>query len=388
MIQNAKLVRLPDTPQKALLKLWDRPDPLEKKMLFEQELPYFQFYLNLAITNIQGIANLDKQMFREQEVVKALMSLDEATRFRLADFLWLSKVDDAKSLFLKDCRPKDCCPSFPSKGENDVSSFFSCDNTSCPLRNRHEMNDAYCSNHDVRIIVQLYRLRNFLAHYTRPETTIDALVTDHQFYTFFAGWLFGEAKSKALDGQIKTDKLYKMKLMNQQTGEKDTPRKDCQFAFTRKGLVFLICLGLYKHEAHEFCQALNDMKLPTKELLELEQPDEEERTQLGKKKSQRNAARELFTYFCMRESYGAVWQDDHNYIYFTDLLEYLNKVPLLSLDYLALRKERERLAEDCAKSQESESNKEWKYNLDRNARYEHRFVSYSLLRGLRHSAQH
>lgn len=382
MMKQAKQVLLPADPKEALLKLWDRPDKSERRWLFEHELPYFQFYLNLAITHIQGIAHLDESKFDEEAIVKQIMKLDKETRFRLADFLWLSKVDDAKSLFYKDCCPQECAISFPeekkpcndeagnlAEGKDDVKSFFPCCNERCPLRAKDE-----CSNYDARIIVQLYRLRNFLAHYTRPDTTIGALLTDYQFYTFFAGWLFGEAKSKALNGQIKTDKLHKMKLMTQQTEGKDTPREQCQYAFTRKGLVFLICLALYKHEAHEFCQALVDMKLPTKELLAVEQPDEDAQTALRKKKSQREASRELFTYFSMRESYGAVWKDDHNFIYFTDLIEYLNTVPLVSLDYLALRKERELLAEDCAKSEESESNKLWKYSL--HGRQKERFLSF------------
>ena len=320
-------IALPANRELAINKLFDAANREKTQAIRKQELPVFQLYLNYAVTNIQEIAKLPEGLFREDDMVKELEKKDDQTLQRLANFLWLFKVDNPEQDFGR----------------------------------------SYRSN-AIAIAKQIFLLRNFFCH---PKGDgIAPLVVNHNFYQFFAGWLSAEARDHSLKLGVKTNKIYEMKIMNVQ--EKNDDRSKQTYAFTRKGIILLTCLALYKDDATEFLQAMHDMKLTTRELIE--EGDEEEIESARKKASSRKAFHEMFTYFSMRRSYGAVNSENHDWACFTDIIGYLNKVPGVSLDYLALDNERNMLAQRAAESTESDENKEFKYTLHR--RRKERFLSF------------
>ena len=321
-------VALPDNKNEALNKLFDSAGYEKTRAKIDKELPFFQYYLNQAVVNLQklGAPELGRDEDKVQRLIEGLS--DEKIQV-LADFLWLFKTDNPGEDF-KDYRKT-----------------------------------------TTMLVDRIFRLRNFFCHPERGP--IAPLITDTVFYHFFAGWALGEARLHSLEGGVKSDRIFKMSIMNAQEIDKDDRTRNT-FAFTRRGIVMLICMALYKDEAIEFCQALDDMKLPRVELDEELEQSEEEQTELRKKASIRKAYHLVFSYFSKKRSFNAVDQENHDFVCFTDIIGYLNKVPMVSMDYLALNEERERLAKLDAESTESEENRRFKYTLHR--RMKDRFLSF------------
>ena len=221
------------------------------------------------------------------------------------------------------------------------------------------------------LAMQIFKLRNFFCHPNKG--TIEPLVVNMDFYHFFAGWLLGEARMNSLENGVKSDRIFKMSVMNLQRKDNDDRTRNT-YAFTRRGIILLTCLALYKDDAIEFCQVMHDMKLPRVELEEDDELTEEEKAACRKKASIRKAYHLVMTYFSQKRRRHAVNQENLDFVHFTDIIGYLNKVPGVSLDYLALNDERSMLASLAAASTESEENKRFKYTLHH--RMKDRFLTF------------
>lgn len=330
----------------ALEKLFDDPDKGEVTRNISNEIPVFQLYLTIALDNVERIcerfeAKNDREKVNwghDYEPSKIRRYLEREGNCgmveKLANFLWIFKIDNPADDYKKyECRAR-----------------------------------------TIDLVERLYMMRSFLCHLN--NSGIDSLIAGHSFYTFFEGELADNARNEAVSNCTKTDKILKMRLMTPQVicyegeGEKMGKRisSECTYAFTRKGIIMLICLALYKDEAAEFCQSLHDMKLCRKDVLEecaaMEEAERENILRpLKKKASTRRAMHIFFSYYSMRRGYGAVREEDHDFICFTHILGYLNKVPSTAMAYLALKQERKMLDDLRRESTESESNKETKYML-------------------------
>lgn len=310
------------------------------------DIPVFQLYLTIVLDNIERICKRFEAKYNDNETVnwghdyepsKIRKYLErEGNRKlveKLANFLWIFKIDN---------------PADDYKAEE-------------------------CRDRAIDLVERLYMMRSFLCHLN--NSGIDSLIAGHSFYTFFEGELADNARNEAVSNCTKADKILKMRLMTPQVicyeGEDlqhgKRIRSGCTYAFTRKGIIMLICLALYKDEAAEFCQSLHDMKLCRKDVLEeyaaMEEAEREKNLcTLRKKASPRRAMHIFFSYYSMRRGYGAVREEDHDFICFTHILGYLNKVPSTAMAYLALKKERKML-DDLREKSKNESNKETKYML-------------------------
>lgn len=315
------------TRYNALEKLFDDPDKGEVTRNISNEIPVFQLYLTIALDNIERICDQFEAKYNDSEKVnwghdyepsKIRRYLErEGNRElveKLADFLWIFKID------------------------NPADDYKKCE----------------CRARAIDLVERLYMMRSFICHLN--NSGIDSLIAGHSFYTFFEGELAGSARNEAVSNCTKTDKILKMRLMTPQKicyegeGEKMGKRisSECTYAFTRKGIIMLICLALYKDEAAEFCQSLHDMKLRRKDVLEeyaaLEEAEREKNLcTLRRKASTRRAMHIFFSYYSRRRGYGAVSEEDHDFICFTHILGYLNKVPSTAMAYLALKQERKML---------------------------------------------
>ena len=323
-------VALPNNKSRAIEKLFDSAGTDRTTAKIKAELPVFQYYLNVAVTNIQELAGLDSHLFKPKKVKKALETKDDSVIQRLADFLWLFKLDNPGQDF----------PDYKEKS--------------------------------IMLVKQIFMLRNFFCH--PEEGDIAPLVVNQEFYHFFAGWALGEARVHSLEGGVKSDRIFKMNVMNAQDVNDDDKTKNT-YSFTRRGIVMLVCMALYKDETTEFCQSLKDMKLPNIELDDEDTVNDAEQTELRKKASIRKAYHLVMSYFSQKRSYNAIDQENRDFVSFTDIIGYLNKVPSVCMDYLALNDERKMLADLEAQSTESEDNKRFKYTLHR--RMKDRFLSFA-----------
>lgn len=331
----------------ALRKLFDDPDKEKVTKNISNEIPVFQLYLTIALDNIERICKQFEAKYNDSEKVnwgydyepsKIRKYLEREGNCgmveKLANILWIFKIDNPAGDYKKD----------------------------------------ECRARAIDLVERLYMMRSFLCHLN--NSGIDSLIAGHSFYTFFEGELADNARNEAVSNCTKTDKILKMRLMTPQVicyegkGEKKGKRisSECTYAFTRKGIIMLICLALYKDEAAEFCQSLHDMKLRRKDVLEeyaaMEEAEREKNLcTLRKKASTRRAMHIFFSYYSRRRGYGAVSEEDHDFICFTHILGYLNKVPSTAMAYLALKQERKMLDDLREKSTKNESNKETKYML-------------------------
>lgn len=358
-----------------------------------KEIPVFQMYLNMAVTNLQDLARpfaLDENMYAEEKVERQLKSnkpeIKEVVE-KLANFLWLFQEDNPSEDY----------------GEEEYRSYT------------------------VALVKRLYLLRNFFCHMN--EKGIDALIADQKFYRFFAGNLTHQALNEAVKRNRQTDRLAGMKVMNPQEfcyhddilkvfpGCHDAEdlrrelmvdpmprmskeeieerlgvvaannelakdyeiRQENKYAFTRKGIVLLICMALYRDQAVEFCQALHDFKLVNNRWDEEEwewfgqdllpgEESNEMKAKIQKKTNSRQAFQDFFSYFSMKRSYNAVNAEDHNFACFADILGYLNKVPPVAWDYLSLEKERRMLAEKQAESGLGDKHRDSRFVLHKRAK--------------------
>lgn len=321
-------VTLPADRQKALKKLLSDPKDFQK---VEREKKEFLLYLSYAVDNIQNIANLSPDIFKEEKIANLLDEKEDGVIYKLAHFLWLFAIEE---------------PGRDYKEEE--------------IRKLTKL-----------LVVQIFALRNLFAHPDKGD--IEAFHINRDLYVFLEGNLRHLSTDNAADKGRRVDKLYKLKLMNCLDASKEMEKR--VYELTRRGIIFITCLALYKDEAHEFCQHLKDMYVPPKKYSPnfYFEPkfDVPEKSNVSRIKS----LVDLFTFFSCRRSHKDIDLMDLDYMSFSDILGYLNKVPAEAYDYLTLDEENNRLQELKQQSEESEENKEFKYRLRR--RDKERFMSFA-----------
>ena len=301
----------------------------------KDETPQFIAYLTLALQNISEILGKDKDCdlsnkSKSETVVQKLESSGKL--YEVASFLWLHRMDN-------------------------------------PGRDYRDYADKATA-----IVVKLWELRNMFVH-PREDKSSKVLVVEPSFYQFVEGELYSEARREnALGLGRKSEKAFKLRLFNPNNDGKT------KYEFTRKGMIFLVCLALYRHDAAEFIQQFPDMQLPPLEWqMELglaPQMSEAELVALRKKGGSVKAILDAFTYFSMRSSRTDIDVANKDYLNFANILLYLNKVPSAAFPYLLLEDEAKRLADAAADSNESEANKRFKYVLQE--RKKDRFLTLAL----------
>ena len=295
------------------------------------EVPSVILYLNYAINNLWTLAGMPaKDSENVDQLVKKLVA-DERTFERIADFLWTFKFDEPQRDF------------------------------SAAISDRGSLKDWKTSAE--KIIRKIFDLRQFFIH--SGEAGIGPVELDETLYRFLEGVLGNEARKAAGENPaFQTDKVNQLKIANK-FGH-DNPK----FQLTRKGIIFLTCLALYKDEAEQFCSLMHDLKLPKDDRLtpgEMKNLTDEEFNRIrpsGKKK----ALRAFFTHFSYRRGRKSLDAENQDHILFADLVTHLNKVPEPAYEYLRLDEERERLAALAAASTEDEKNKRDKYALKKRDR--------------------
>ena len=327
---------LPEKRMDALADLHINPTHKLRK----DESPYFLLYLNYAVNNICDITGIGQFINQEFRACQEIKQKGTAVIRKLANFFWLFQAEDP----MRD---------FPDYEEKTLM-----------------------------IVEKIYALRNYFAHLEQNGS--GPLVVTRDFYVFVEGCLAGKAKERIMRPGIRMDKLFKMKLFAQHDRTQQT------YDFTRKGLIFLICLALYRDDAMEFTQCLEDMKLPVCPKNSISFDDcmtlcSEENASVCKPGSAR-AFIEFFTCYSARRgrSVNFLAEDSSDsgkihsclsYLSFADIIGYLNKVPPAAMDYLTLESENARLALEKSQSTESEENKEFKYKLHK--RFRDRFLSFA-----------
>lgn len=327
---------LPERRMDALADLHINPTHKLRK----DESPYFLLYLNYAVNNICDITGIDTHLNQEFTVCQEIKKKGTAVIRKLANFFWLFQADDPRRDF----------PDYEEK--------------------------------TLMIVEKIYALRNYFAHLEQNGS--GPLVVSRDFYVFVEGCLAAKAKERIMRPGIRMDKLFKMKLFAQRDRELQT------YDFTRKGLIFLICLALYRDDAMEFTQCLEDMKLPAcpKNCVAPEDCTTccAEEAESASKPGSARAFIEFFTCYSARRgrSVNFLTEDSSDsgkihsslsYLSFADIIGYLNKVPPAAMDYLSLESENARLALEKSQSTESEENKEFKYKLHK--RFRDRFLSFA-----------
>lgn len=295
------------------------------------EVPSVILYLNYAINNLWALAGMPaKDAENVEQLMKKLFD-DEKAFERIADFLWTFKFDEPQRDF------------------------------SAAISDRGSLKDWKTSAE--KIIRKIFDLRQFFIH--SGEAGIGPVELDETLYRFLEGVLGNEARKAAGENPaFQTDKVNKLKIANK-FGH-DNPK----FQLTRKGIIFLTCLALYKDEAEQFCSQMHDLKLPKDDRLtpgEMKNLTDEEFNRIrpsGKKK----ALRAFFTHFSYRRGRKSLDAENQDHILFADLVTHLNKVPEPAYDYLKLDEERGRLAALASASTEDEKNKRDKYTLKKRDR--------------------
>ena len=300
---NTRSKSLPKEGMRALnyLKIIGNNNPNGRNI---DEWPVFILYTNYAVNNIQAITGASaNDPFR---IIAELEKKDPGVIDKLANFLWLFKVDSPREEF-EDYR--------------EIT---------------------------LELVRKIFALRNFFAHCDDNLSTAP-LHAKRQFYVDFVGRIFPLALQGITGPGMKSEKAFKMKLMN-----KTLNTQWGEYEFTRKGLIALICLALYKDEAEEFCRSLVGMNVPD---------DKDAKPECNQATAR--TLRELFSHFSFRRGRKHIDAGDSDFMCFSDCINYLNKTPRVSMDYLALQEERDMLTALAEKSNESEDNKRDKYTLHR-----------------------
>jgi len=312
-------------------------NPQTRKDEFKDEVPQFITYLTLALQNVSEIIGKRKDLSNLRDESSVKTALEESGRlFEVASFLWMYRVEE-------------------------------------PGRDYDRIKKGEYADRAKEIVVALWKLRNMFVHpYERNAAR--ALIVSPEFYRFIEGELYSEAREHALGPGRKSEKIFKLKLFNPHDDARTT------FEFTRKGLIFLTCLGLYRHDASEFIQQFPDLQLPPREW-QVEQgyrakPSESELVELRKKGGVVKSILDAFTWYSMRASRMDIDVANSDYLNFANILVYLNKVPSAAYNYLLLDDEAKRLTKRAAASQESEENKRFKYLLQE--RKKDRFLTLAL----------
>ena len=208
-------VVLPNDREQAFQQLFAAGGQVPTLARLERELPAFSLYLNYAVDNLKALVGLNND---EDKLATRLAHMTDDEVAKLADFLWAFRCE---------------CP------ERDLPKEF-----------------VDCREAVTGVVTSLFNLRHYFVH--RGHAGIAPLLADRKLYVMFEGVLFPMARGEALRPGRKTEKLFKLKLMNVQEYDEDKEKR--VYAFTRKGLIFLICMALYKDDAEEFCRLLDDMK--------------------------------------------------------------------------------------------------------------------------------
>ena len=323
MEREKRMKILPDNRYEALRDL--HINPTHKKQ--RDESPAFLLYLNYAVNNICDITGIPPETSAKGAVNSIKGKGANAIR-KLANFFWLFQADD-------------------------------------PARDFPEY-----VGQTLVIAEKIYQLREYFAHLN--EYGAEPLSVDRGFYELVGGILCGQALKNSVKPGLQTAKLFKMKLFAVRDREKHI------YEFTRRGLIFLICLSLYRDDAMEFTQALEDMKLPScpkGQDIQLDCPCECEDI-AACKPGVAKAFVSMFTYFSARRGRSVnLLADDLNYMSFADISGYLNKAPADSITYLSLDDENSRLRALAEASTESEKNKLFKYTIHKRIR--DRFLSFA-----------
>lgn len=310
-------------------------NPQTRREEQKDETPQFIAYLTLALQNISEILGKDDDCdLTNKSKAKAVEEklASSGKLFEVASFLWLHRVENPGR-------------DFPDYAEKTTS-----------------------------IVVKLWELRNMFVHWSQDKAS-KVLVVEPAFYQFVEGELFNEARREnALGAGRKTEKVFKLRLFSPNNEAKT------KYEFTRKGMIYLVCLALYRHDAAEFLQQFPDMQLPPLEW-EMEQgivprKTEAELVSLRKKGGSVKAILDAFSYFSMRSSRTDIDVANKDYLNFANILLYLNKVPSAAYPYLSLDAEAQRLVEAEKNSNESEENRHFKYVLQE--RKKDRFLTLAL----------
>ena len=325
---------LPENRMAALKVLYINPT----HKLKTDESSYFLLYLNYAVNNICDITGIGPEINNGATACREIRKKESAVIRKLANFFWLFQAEDP----MRD---------FPDYEEKTLM-----------------------------IVEKIYELRNYFSHLEQNFKT--PLVVSREFYVFVEGCLAAKVKEQIMRPGIRMDKLFKMKLFNRNQSLQT-------YEFTRKGLIFLICLALYRDDAMEFTQCLEDMKLPVCPKNSISFDDcmthcSEENVSVCKPGSAR-AFIEFFTCYSLRRGRSVNFFTEESsdpgtihsclsYLSFADIIGYLNKVPPTAMDYLTLEAENARLTLEKSQSTESEENKEFKYKLHK--RFRNRFLSF------------
>lgn len=336
----------PRPPRRPQIVEGSRNNALRILKITPDEQTAFVTYLNYAVNNLSEVAGV---AFSDERKVRADVFRGEPADIqrrisRLADFLWSFREKD------------------PSADESGYKAKLG-------------------GGHDdmaVWLTEKIVALRNFFSHVNRKDCV--PLVVSHDEYVFVEGILGAAARDAAMGPGLNPAKAQKLKLATHHVKEDHT------YEFTRKGLVFLTCLGLYKDESEEFCHLFHEMKVPDRiedADLDEEMPDGRHRAVLGLEdldkfaglKGKGRALIELFTFYSYRRGRQSLDAANLDFMQFADVIGCLNKVPAPAFEYLPLEKEHAELEALKAASTESEENKRTKYVLRRRDR--NRFLSFA-----------
>ena len=307
----------------------------------------FVTYLNYAVNNVCEVAGVE---FSDERKVRGALYKGEPAAIqrrlqKLADFLWAFREKD------------------PSADEAGYKA---------KLGNGHEDMAAWVAE---RIVA----LRNLFSHVNCPDCE-PQLVMSHSEYVFVEGVLGGAARDAAMGPGLNPAKAQKLKLATFHV------KDDHTYEFTRKGLIFMTCLGLYKDEAEEFCHLFGEMKVPDRiddADLDEEFEDGRRRRVLGAEdvkeftglKDKGRALIELFTFYSYRRGRQSLDAANLDFMQFADIVGCLNKVPAPVYDFMPLEKERAELSALAAASTEDDAKKRTKYVFRRRDR--NRFLSFA-----------
>ena len=319
---------------KELRIVGDFRHPQTRRIEHKDETSRFIAYLTLALQNLSEILGKDEDcdLTNKHTSGTVVQKLESSGKlYEIASFLWLHRAEN----------PGRDYPDYAEKAK--------------------------------AVVVKLWELRNMFVHSTQDKAS-KVLIVEPDFYRFVDGELFSEArKEKSLGPGRKSEKAFKPLFVPNNEAK-------TKYEFTRRGMIFLVCLSLYRHDAAEFLQQFPDMQLPPLEW-QMEQgivprPSEEELVALRKKGGSVKAILDAFTYYSMRSSRTDIDVADKDYLNFANILLYVNKVPDAAFPYLSLDAEAKRLADAAAGSNESERNRRFKYVLQE--RKKDRFLTLAL----------
>lgn len=317
-------------------------NPQTRKEIPVDEIPIFITYLALALQNISDIIGEDLSKIRDENGVLSKLNKSDKL-WECASFLWIHKIDNPREDYYIIT--------------NDVGA---------------RVEEPDYKRFSKAIILKLWELRNMFLHSSQPNAS-RVLISDKAFYCFIERVLYSEALLRSLGSRCQTEKCFDQRLFSPNNDEKT------KYEFTRKGIIFLICLALYKHDAFEFIQQFKDIALPPRKW-ELEKKlvrlSNEELEKLERKGGRNKAIIEAFTFFSIRSGRTDIDIGNMHYLNFANIINYLNKVPLDSYNYLELKNEANKLVDIANKSNESPENKAFKYLL--HPRLKDRFLPLAL----------